>query len=36
LGKEKQMAVQQRIDTITQEKTEYKVYEALVGGIFPK
>ena len=28
-------AIQQRIDAITQEKTEYKVYKALVGGIFP-
>jgi antibiotic biosynthesis monooxygenase (ABM) superfamily enzyme len=28
--------IQQKIDDITGEKTEYKVYEALVGGIFPK
>jgi len=36
LHSEKRVAIQQRIDAITQEKTEYKVYEALVGGIFPK
>jgi heme-degrading monooxygenase HmoA len=27
--------IQQKIDDITREKTEYNVYEALVGGIFP-
>ena len=30
------VAIQDKIDTITREKTEYKVYETLVGGIFPK
>lgn len=33
---EERVAIQQKIDAITQEKTEYKVYEGLVGGIFPK
>lgn len=28
--------IQQKIDTITGEETEYRVYEVLVGGIFPK
>lgn len=28
--------IQQKIDDLTGEETEYKVYEALVGGIFPK
>jgi heme-degrading monooxygenase HmoA len=28
--------IQQKIDAITQAKTEYKVYESLVGGIFPR
>lgn len=36
LNSEERVAIQQKIDTITQEKTAYKVYEALVGGIFPK
>lgn len=36
MNSEERGAIQKRIDTITQEKTEYKVYEALVGGIFPK
>ena len=36
LQSEKRSAVQKKIDELTQEKTEYKVYEALVGGIFPK
>ncbi len=29
-------AIQQKIDELTGVETEYKVYEALVGGIFPK
>jgi heme-degrading monooxygenase HmoA len=29
-------AIQKKIDAITGEKTEYRVYEVLVGGIFPK
>ena len=36
LNSEKRMAIQKKIDDLTQQKTEYKVYEALVGGIFPK
>jgi len=30
------VAIQDKIDAITREKTAYKVYETLVGGIFPK
>ena len=29
-------AIQSRIDEISGEKTEYRIYEALVGGIIPK
>jgi len=29
-------AIQRQIDALTQQKTEYRVYESLVGGIFPK
>jgi len=36
LHSEERSAIQQKIDDITGEKTDYKVYEALVGGIFPK
>jgi heme-degrading monooxygenase HmoA len=36
LHSEKRMAIQKKIDDLTQLQTEYKVYEALVGGIFPK
>ena len=36
LQSEKRSTVQKKIDELTREKTEYKVYEALVGGIFPK
>jgi heme-degrading monooxygenase HmoA len=36
LHSEERGAIQQRIDAITQEETAYKVYESLVGGIFPK
>jgi len=36
LHSEERVTIQERIDAITQEKTEYKVYESLVGGIFPK
>lgn len=36
LHSEERGAIQQRIDTMTQEETGYKVYESLVGGIFPK
>lgn len=36
LHSEERSGIQQKIDDITGEKTEYKVYETLVGGIFPK
>jgi heme-degrading monooxygenase HmoA len=36
LNSEERIAIQHKIDAITREKTDYKVYEALVGGIFPK
>ena len=36
LHSDERSAIQNKIDDITGEKTEYKVYEALVGGIFPK
>ena len=36
LNSEERAAIQQKIDTITQEKTEYRIYEPLVGGIAPK
>ena len=29
-------AIQQQIDAITGEETHYRIYEPLVGGIFPK
>jgi len=32
----KRSEIQNKIDAITREKTEYKVYETLVGGILPK
>ena len=36
LHSEKRVAIQEKIDTITGEQTTYRVYEVLVGGIFPK
>jgi len=36
LHSEERSVIQQKIDALTGEKTDYKVYEALVGGIFPK
>ncbi len=36
LNSEERGAIQRKIDSITGEKTEYRVYEPLVGGIFPK
>jgi len=36
LHSEERGTIQQKIDVLTKEKTEYRVYEALVGGIFPK
>ncbi|MFW9998473.1 MAG: antibiotic biosynthesis monooxygenase family protein [Candidatus Odinarchaeota archaeon] len=35
LGSDKRKAIQARIDAIAGVKTEYRVYEVLVGGIFP-
>lgn len=35
LSKERSI-IQEQIDTITKEKTEYRIYEPLVGGIMPK
>ena len=32
----KRSEIQNKIDAITREKTEYKVYRTRVGGIFPK
>ncbi len=32
---EGRMAIQKKIDVITGEKTEYRIYELLVGGIAP-
>ena len=29
-------AIQEKIDTLTAEKTEYRIYESLVGGIIQK
>lgn len=36
LNSEERMAIQRKIDVITGEKTEYRIYEPLVGGIAPK
>ena len=36
LNSEERDAIQRKIDSITGEKTEYRVYEPLVGGIIPK
>ena len=36
LNSEERAAIQRKIDSITGEKTEYRVYEPLVGGIIPK
>lgn len=36
LNSAERMAIQQKIDVITGEKTEYRIYEPLVGGIAPK
>ena len=36
LNSEERTAIQQKIDSITKEKTEYRIYETLVGGIIPK
>jgi len=36
LHSDERTAIQGEIDTITGEATEYRIYEPLVGGIFPK
>ena len=36
LHSEERASLQQKIDAVTGVKTEYRVYEILVGGIFPK
>ena len=36
LNSKERMAIQQKIDVITGKKTEYRIYEPLVGGIAPK
>ena len=36
LNSEERSAIQQQIDSITGEQTEYRIYEPLVGGIIPK
>ncbi len=36
LNSEVRTGIQKQIDVITGEKTEYKIYEPLVGGIAPK
>ena len=36
LNSEERSAIQRQIDAITGEETQYRVYEPLVGGIFPK
>ena len=35
LQSEERMAIQKKIDITSSEKTEYRVYESLVGGIIP-
>lgn len=36
VNSEERNAIQAKIDAVTGEETEYRVYEVLVGGIFPK
>jgi len=36
LHSEERIAIQQQIDAITGETTEYRVYESLIGGIIPE
>jgi heme-degrading monooxygenase HmoA len=36
LNSKERMAIQHKIDVLTGEKTEYRIYEPLVGGIAPK
>lgn len=36
LHSKERSSIQEKIDTLTSEKTEYRIYEPLVGGIMPK
>ncbi len=36
LQSKERVAIQDKIDSITKEETEYRIYEPLVGGIIPK
>ena len=36
LNSEERMAIQKEIDNLCKEKTEYRIYEVLVGGIIPQ
>ena len=36
LNSKERMAIQKEIDNLCKEKTEYRVYEVLVGGIIPQ
>ena len=36
LHSKERVAIQNKIDEITRERTEYRIYEPLVGGIIPK
>ena len=36
LNSDERMVIQKQIDEISGEKTEYRVYEPLVGGIIPR
>jgi len=36
LGSDERNAIQKQIDTISGEKTEYRIYEPLVDGIIPR
>lgn len=36
LQSEERTVIQKKIDIVSSEKTEYRIYESLVGGIIPK
>ena len=36
LHSQERSEIQKEIDTVSSEKTEYRIYESLVGGIIPK
>ena len=36
LHSKERSTIQEKIDAVTTEKTEYRIYEPLVGGIIPK